>query len=191
MVRRIEFDANAEELTSAHLVHFKSTKAWRRSRRYNIAAAWAAGGLAALVFMWSKIGERTVPMVAVVTVTSVVIGGFAALMFARLYESSARKYFARHLREAFGETPNFHCEIELRPAGAWGRQNGIELLLPWPDALAVEDLDEGVYMRFRGGFILARRQAFGDAGERQAFLDDARRLAGLQRPPTTSGRDGA
>jgi hypothetical protein len=176
-VRQLQFDASVDELTAASLLCVKRSPAWRRNKRLaRLAVGFGVGG-GALMVMLPRVRKPGWEMPAVVVAVAAVIGFAAALLYSPMYDSEVRKSFDRQSREVAGDATVLHCAMELRPNGLWAAQNGVEMLLPWTDARSVEDLEEGIFVLFRTGFVLMRPRAFADAAERHAFLDEARRLA--------------
>lgn len=172
---RVSFDSNLDELADAYVQYVLSTPAGRSMRRRATAAIGCAGGLLGFAPILMDPASRRPDLIVAAAVLALLTGGTAALLNYFLYRSSARRRLRRFLAIQFGDGA-FRCEIELRPEGAWARQEHVEVKFGWNDLLAAEDFPDGVELRFRGGYLLARARAFASPADRAEFLESARVL---------------
>ena len=169
---------------------FRDTAAGRAYRRRSLTKQVVVCGLVMLAVA-AAIGEPTtlkallgllLPVVAIMAVV--------ALMFWQVehagLEDRVRRAVERHL--AKGES-GCTCEIELREEALWARDAGVELTLPWSEAVRVEDENGAVQLIFRSGIVVARGRAFQNMEEQASFVRRARDLAGFrEHAPPTEGR---
>ena len=67
------------------------------------------------------------------------------------------------------------CELELRPAGIWVRQQGIEVTFPWSQSAGMTDNGNDIEIVFDPlSLVVLRNRYFSSPAERQRFLDEAR-----------------
>lgn len=177
-IPRVEFKASVDESADAGLRYLRSTDAGRAIRRRDAVRSGVISGATLFVVAMTINGWAS-------WLAAVFIGGLAvvwALVFwwvysALIYDRAVLKRLRAFAVEQLGNRDAFECVIELRPEGAWIRQNDAEVLLPWKDAVAVRDAEDGVELVFRSGFILARDRGFASVDQRAAFLARAQVLA--------------
>ena len=177
-VPRVEFEASVDEVADAGVRYLRSSEAGRATRRRETLRSAVISGAALFVVAMTVTGWPSWPAAAVVGALAVLW----ALLFwwvysALIYDAAVRKRLRAFAVEQLGNRQAFDCVIELRPEGAWARQNDAEVLLPWKDAVAVRDAEDGVELGFRSGFMLARDRGFASADQRAAFLARAQALA--------------
>lgn len=171
---RVQFTTGLDDLVDVNL-RFLGGSQWgveqRRKARRWATLAFAAG--------MSLIGLRAAPAAAPAVIAGffvfvlVLAVGFS-FVYGWLYDTMLRRRIRSFLRTHLGPEQEWVCEIELREDGTWSRGQGVELTFPWNELTAVEDLSDGVLLRFRPGVIFARNRAFATPDERQRFLDRAR-----------------
>lgn len=110
-------------------------------------------------------------------VTAGVLGGFAGSLCGPLYDRHVARRVRALLQQQFGARLPVRCQIELRPAGLWGRQEGVDIELDWTMAEAVEDTTDGVELWFRWGLVIARNRGFATSSDRERFIEQARALS--------------
>jgi len=174
-VPRVSFESNLDELADAYVQYVLSTPAGQSMRRRATAGIGCAGGLLGFAPILMDPASRRPDLIFAAGILALLAGGSAAVLNYMLYRSSARRRLRRFLAIQFGQGA-FRCEIELRPEGAWARQEHVEVKFGWNDLLAAEDFPDGVELRFRGGYLLARARAFASTADRAEFLESARVL---------------
>jgi hypothetical protein len=176
-ITRIAFDYSLDEAVDANTRFMRGSAAGQAARRRSI---WSTGAtLAALLFIVAALRMRDpdAGTMLPVVLLALVAGGLAAAIHAFVYDWTIRRRVRRFLTDHVHDADALHCEIELRPDGAWVKQPYAEMLFPWHDASAVHDAGDGIELHFRMGFVLARNRAFATAEDRAAFLARARTLA--------------
>jgi len=174
---RVQFETGLDDLVDVNLRLVANTKWGGRQRTRSI---WGAAiSFAVSLFLVAAIVARVSSGAALL-----VLAGFSAalaLVFAVIYRSTYDSRLRRHIRgyveEQLQGARTWICEIELRPDGAWSRSHGLELTFPWSEATSVEDLADGVLLRFRPGVIFARNRAFATSEQRKTFVELARTAA--------------
>jgi hypothetical protein len=130
----IAFDATLEEFVDVHMRQVWRSREWQHRLRSMIAAGVVGSALATVVvdgLIGRPVGSEMV--------VAGVLGGFAGSMCGPLY-GRIFEWGVRHtLLEKYGARVPMRCEIELRPTCLWVRQDGVEIVLAWTTARAVED----------------------------------------------------
>lgn len=176
---RAEFISDVDDVADAGMRYLRHSEAGRAARRKEIRRSTAISAIAfflAVMFVadWpSGIGVLLAAGLAVVW------GLIFWWGYSRVYEGYVLRRLRAFAQEQLGTRESFHCVIELRPEGAWSRQNDAEVLLPWRDAVGIRDSEGGIELHFRSGFMMARNRAFASPAGRVAFLQRARELAKL------------
>ena len=179
-LHRITYEATIDDAVDVAFRLAARTQAFRRQLRLNviIAGVLGAGGF---LGVWTYYGSWPAGLNLVIAVALAV--GFG-LIFARLFKhffiKEMNKLNRKMIAEQFGGKPTLPCELELRSDAAWVRQAGMELSFPWTTCGGIQDNPGDVEMQFTPGTCVVRNRYFSSTAERQAFLDTARRLAGLQ-----------
>src|SRR6266850_2561280 len=179
--QRIQFDTNVDELVDATTRYWTRTKAGRSQRRRGVlavAAVFTASSCAAFLITSGAVrGTAGAPAIISALIVAMVLGAAFWPLYGRLHDRGFRRRLRRALTKEAGERTTWTCEIELRAEGAWSRNRGVEILFDWKEAIAVEDAGDGVELRFRGGFMMARNKAFESAADGRRFLEMARGFA--------------
>ena len=171
------FDYSLDEAVDANSRFIRGSPVARAARRRSIWSAGAAFAVAVFATAALRAPASMTTNAPVVALTALTLGCAFAGVYAVLYDWSIRRRVRRFLREQVTGTNALHCEIELRPDGAWVRQPYAEILFDWSDAVAVVDAGDAIELHFRMGLVLARDRAFATSADRAAFLDRARTLA--------------
>jgi hypothetical protein len=174
-VQRVEFTSDVDELADAYVRYVLATPAGQSMRRRGVATTWAGCALLAFALMMMDPSNRAAGVIAPAVLVALLSGGLAALVYALSYHWSARRRLRRFLAIQFG-ADGFTCEIELRDDGLWARQELVEVTFHWRDLISAEDTNDGVELRFHGGYVLARNRGFWLPLDRLNFLDNARML---------------
>lgn len=180
-VIRIAFDYSLEEAVDANARFMRGSAVGRSARRRSIVSTGAT--MAALLFIVAMIrmDAMTAGSAAALVLVAIAAGLLAAAIHAVAYDWAIRRRVRRFLREHMRDGGVLHCDIELRPDGAWVRQPYAEMLFAWNDAAAVRDAGDAIELHFHMGFVMARNRAFANMADRAQFLSRARTLAGFQR----------
>ena len=179
---RVEYDCTMDEIVDTQLRLSGSTQTYRSTRRKSIYVVAAIGAIVVLA-----ITVREAADVPVALFSAAVAAAIAGFLYARIFDSTARKQYLSAVSEQFGGAPSVHCEIELREDAVWTRQHGMELTFPWKQVYRVEDTSDAVELWFRPGLVTARNRAFAGAAERRHFMETARRLAQEHAASTGAG----
>ena len=189
-LRRIRFEPTLDERVEVTVRFFRDTAAGRAYRRRSLTKQIVVCGLVMLAIA-AVIGEPTTlkALLGLLLLVTAVMA-LVALMFWQVehagLEDRVRRGVERHLATAGSGCT---CEIELREEGVWARDAGVELTLPWSEAVRVEDGNGAVRLIFRSGIVVARGRAFQNMEEHASFVKRARDLAGFQEhAPSTDGR---
>jgi hypothetical protein len=173
-VRRIEFDATLDEAVDVSMRGLGASSTGRHLLRRNTLITGAVA--ASLVIIITLLAARHVsPRSAwLVVVLGIAAGAALFLSWPAMVLSSMRKRLRRVYSELTSGRDTFRCEIELRPDGFWTRQHDVETLTPWWKLVDVDEIDDGIALRFATTLVVARNRAFATPADRRAFLDEAR-----------------
>lgn len=180
-MRQLQFDVTSEELADVHLLNVRTSPELSRTKRNTRITTGAGIAIMGLMLVSFYVVQWTWGLAAGVVLGCAGVGFLVGLLYGPVYDSELKKRLLRQARASVAGATVVHVAMELRPNGLWTQQNGMEILLPWTDAVSVEDLAEGIFLRFRPGVALVRARAFADTAERKQFLDEARRLAASDR----------
>lgn len=176
--QRFQFETNVDEQAEANERFWISSRAGQSQRRRGVATTAAAftGTTFSVAFAINGAAPRAALPVALM---ALLLGAACWPLYGRLYDSGFRRRLRRVVAEEAGEQKTWTCEVELRSEGAWCRSRGIEFLFNWHQLSAIEDIDQGIELRFRAGYLMIRSRAFATAADREGFLAAAKRLAQL------------
>jgi phosphate/sulfate permease len=183
MSYRLTYDATIDDAADVSWRLVNRTHAFRKQLRTNVIAAGAAGGLAFFV-AWTYVVGRSPLHWVLAAVAGTVFGIVFASIFRRFLETEIRKQQRKIVAEQFGWKPTIQSAIELRPDAVWVRQAGMEMVFPWTLCTGVQNNPHDIEMNFVPGICVIRNRHFASPAERQAFLDNARRLSSLTNPTT-------
>jgi hypothetical protein len=171
---RISFDASVDEHVDVQILLLRRSKTGRSLRRRSAILSGAPVGIVLFVgTLFSRSRPSSVFVVgSALFATAVAL--FWGLAYLLIYDLFLRRRLRRFVTEHVGNSEVVRCDMELRPEGVWTRQNGVELLLPWDDAIGVTDTSAGVQVDFRSGIALARNRGFTTEDERRRFSETAR-----------------
>lgn len=174
---RVQFETGLDDLVDLNVRVVSDTKFGGRQRTRSIWGAAVAFTLS--VFVVSAAVAQVTSFTGLLLLAGLAgaLGVVFGLLYRSVYDSALRRRLRDYLREQLGDKLTWVCEIELRPEGAWSRDHGVELMFPWSEATAVEDVADGIQLRFRSGVILARNRAFAAQEERKRFIEVARASA--------------
>jgi hypothetical protein len=170
---KVDFDYTLDEAVDVQLHTVRQTRegaSWRRREQWRFVCGVVLASMA-VIFLSSS--ERSPATFVAMFAISVVIGLALVVPFGHFYDHRARARIRRLLVERFGDGP-YHCSIEIRPAGLWSAQQGVESQFPWSQATKTEDTPEGVDVVFKGGRVLARSRGFASAEHRSMFVQELR-----------------
>lgn len=169
---RASFEATIDEFVEVTLRVGALYPAVRRARRHAVFGAGAAASITLLVLAGPHWGHGVAILAA-----SLLLGALCGYLAGRAYDHSAEKRIRTHLIERLKGPRARLCEVELRSAGLWLRQDGVETLYRWTDVKAVEDTPKSVDFAVKNTLLVVRNRAFSETAEREGFLGYARRLA--------------
>jgi len=154
----------------------------RRSKAFNKqirSALWVGRILVVVAVMaawifWSRVPASAVGWVLLIG-GGVVAGGAFGYFFKGELEKQFRKQHRRVIVEQLSDGSTMPCELELRPAGIWVRQQGLEVTFPWSQSAGITDSGNDIEIVFNPlSLVVLRNRYFSSPAERQRFLDEAR-----------------
>jgi hypothetical protein len=171
----ISFDASLDEHIDVHVLLLRRSKTGRSLRRRAAMCAGTSAGT--LIFVCMLLSQRSPSMLYVTAagIIAAVPGLLCSLAYLPIYDLFVRRRLRRFLTEYLGSHGALRCYMALRSDGIWTRLNGVELMLPWHDAIGVIDTRAGIQVDFRSGIALARNRGFTTEEERRRFLETARK----------------
>jgi hypothetical protein len=169
---RLEFDMTVDDAVDLNLRGLRRSKTFRSIRARAIWTPALISGPAVLATWILSSGSppNSTVMWAIGGIVAVVFSVVAYFLGRWFYDWTVSRRIRRIVLEQFGKADSVRCEIELRPAELWTRQDGTEITLPWADLEDVVDTNDGIELRFRNGLVLARTRVFASPGQRAAFL---------------------
>jgi hypothetical protein len=173
----VEFEATLDDLVDTNLRLANRTRTFRSSRRRSIWLARILPAAAFTYFRTSYLDDLTpggrIALVAALIAAGVLFG----MVFARYYDWMFWRRDRKMIAELLGDAQTVSGVIELRRDEVWARQNGTQSTFPWSRSAGIEDTGDAVELRFNPGIIVVRNKYFTDAGHRERFLAQARRLS--------------
>jgi hypothetical protein len=181
-LHRLVYDVTIDEVVDVGLRMATRTHAFRRQMRQSILIAGIIGGGVFTVACISYLTEKGSFELALAALAGLAFGVFFAFLFRFSFRKEILKQQRRVVAEHLGGKPSVPCELELRPDALWVRQAGMEMIFPWTLCTGIRDNAEDIEMNFAPGICVVRNRHVSSAGERQRFLETARRLAGKEIP---------
>ena len=172
----VAFDFTPEDLADVTVRYAAGTAAGRRMRRQCI---WAFGIVTAMGSLLGFVllsGARDAVSLLGMTLTALIIGVVSARFQAMNYDAALTKRALRSLVDQIG-AGTMRCDVVLRPEGPWVRQRNVEITYAWKDLVSLNDVETGIELRFRDGYLLVRSRAFATSADREAFVAAIRTFA--------------
>jgi hypothetical protein len=171
---KIQFPFDLDDLADVSCRSVLETPVGRSFRRQEILWSGVAGFVFFALLLSITVRPQTLGDCGLVALMALPVGVVMAGFRAQTYESRCKSRVRRFLAQDWNPNNAHVCEIELRPDVMWLRQPHLEVTYRWQDFISGDDLPEGVELRFRGGYALARSRAFETREEQTRFLAEAR-----------------
>ena len=174
VLHRVSFEFTPEDLADVTVRHSSGTALRRRLWHQATLNVGAVAGIGAMLAMVLVTGLRDAASLAGLAVTAALVGVVVAGVEASRFETKFRRRILRVIAAEPSTSRVMRCDVELRRDGLRLQQQNFEMFYRWSDAISIEDVDAGIELRFRAGFVMVRARAFATPEERAAFLTLAR-----------------
>ncbi|HEX6189524.1 MAG TPA: hypothetical protein VFZ40_15690 [Pyrinomonadaceae bacterium] len=173
----VKFDYTPEEFVDAATRLLNRSKTYRRTWWYGLLATFVFGWLASFVLVFVIFRQMSI---------AVAIGSVIGLLCVATYpfsqEASVRRRLRSFVRERYGETSSFVCQVELTPTQIRTADANCQIFHEWSEVREIRDVPDAVEIITRGGGgIIVRNRAFETPEVRAQFI-------GLAKNYVDSGR---
>jgi hypothetical protein len=185
---RIRFDATVDELIEVQervLERSKVARSWQRQGA--IFSAFQNGFYVGtltfiIVYMVSTLLPALILSIGLFVITSIASWYF--------HHEIVRQRLYKYFREQFGDRETIPFELELREAGIWTNQLGVQSMVEWANIEEINLTEETIEFYMRGGGVtFVRKRAFSSTEEHQRFIDAARQYLTTSRTSSNWLRD--
>ena len=99
-----------------------------------------------------------------------------AYLYPRYRSFRSKRDTVQFYRNWAGESQRITLRVELRPAGLWVAQHGLEMLYPWRDVVSITAGGGDLEFALQYGLVMVRSRAFSDDRHRSEFAAAAVQL---------------
>jgi hypothetical protein len=172
----VEYDATLDDVVEAYV------REARRSKMYELypqpsLRSMISGGLVGGAVGWISVTVLLGRPVGAEVFVGAGLGGFVGLLGGLLYDRRMARHWRAGVATVYAARLPIRCELELRPACLWHRQEGDETTYDWTTVTAIVEKRKEVQIWVEEWPLLVKNSVFATPSDRDRFVKRARELA--------------